>query len=153
MNEFVFFSRKPQMYHFSECIILVSEILESQDACPLYHFSEWDRVLEFACEPWPWWNLFQHLADAFAVLLGARLGILFFFWSYRCSIICDVPFRVMCAWCIFVFSIAWPWYCVPRSSIWVSLRVIPWKIACIRIVLSELPVPGMMSCYTSARFM
>ena len=26
MNEFVFFSRKPQMYHFGECIILVSEI-------------------------------------------------------------------------------------------------------------------------------
>ena len=53
------------------------------------------------------------------------------FQSYRCSIICDVPFGVMCAWCIFVFSIAWPWYCVPRSSIWVSLRVIPLKIACL----------------------
>ena len=42
MNEFCFFSRKPQVYHFSECIILVSEFLSHW----LYHFTVWDRVLE-----------------------------------------------------------------------------------------------------------
>ena len=82
------------MYHFSEWDF------SSPRMCCLYHFSLWDRVLEFACEPWPWWNLFQHLAGTFVVLLvvGARhfpkLSVFDNMWCALRSYVCLVHLRL-----------------------------------------------------------